>query len=171
MGGKPLQPLLFFLCALILSWSSQGFSAEQQFELDAIEVIPESKADPVQSGDIRVFTQADFALRYQSLGDFLNTVNGIQIQHSGALGDPVLASIQGGDARQTIVTINGVQLNSSQYGNYNLNQIALNQIEKIEIHNNSLATNVPGAATATINIITKDTENTTNFGFNVLDQN
>lgn len=159
-----MQQFLTYLLVLLAFSPPSAFGAGQITELSVVEVTDDEVARPVQSGALRVFTRADFALRYQSLGDFLNTVNGVQIQHSGALGDPVLASIQGGDSRQTIITINGVILNSSQYGSYDLNQVTLNQIERIEIHNNSLSTDLPGAATATINIITKNKENSTNIG-------
>jgi outer membrane cobalamin receptor len=82
---------------------------------------------------------------------------------SGPAGSLSSASIRGSEAAQVLVLIDGVRLNSPQYGQFDLNQlpVALNEIERIEV--------LRGAASAlygsnalggVINIITRSPQET-----------
>jgi len=94
--------------------------------------------------------------RFARLSDALKSVNGLQILDSGVPGDPVLVSIQGASSQQTHFLINGVSANSAQWGNYNLNELPIRLIERIEIYTSGNANNINYGIGGTINIITKD---------------
>lgn len=114
---------------------------------------------PETAGKI-VLDRTLFEGRYQSLSDFFATLSGIQTMPTGGLGDPVLVSIQGATSKQTTLQINGIKVNSSQYGSYNLNAIPIHQIEEIHITTSGSHDDISSAIGGTINIITKSNDQT-----------
>lgn len=137
-GNKLLTILitLFKLCVL-------GFVAFVFADTDEIALQPEVALETQTSyamsdeldvrTDRRVFTAEDFGHGFSDLADFLNSLTGIQVQQTGGLGNTVLVSIRGASALQTQVTLDGVPINSAQFGGYDLNQIPLSQLEQVEL--------------------------------------
>lgn len=109
--------------------------------------------------DFQVFDHNELNRGFSNLGDFLQQVNGMQVQTLGGLGDPALVSIRGASASQTRLLVNGIAVNNGQYGHYDLNAIPLNQIERIEILQSSADASSglisDDAIGGTINIVTR----------------
>jgi len=122
-------------------------------ELNKVEV--NEPKQTLTAGDLRIFTNDEFSGRYIDLSDFINNVNGLQVLQSGGKGNPALVSIQGASPQQTTLFLNGIQVNSSQSGNYNLNIVPISQIERIEISTSGQANSTINAIGGAINIITK----------------
>ena len=96
--------------------------------------------------------------RFSTLSDFLQQLNGLQIQQLSGLGNPALVSVRGADARHTRVLINGIETADAQYGGYNLNELPINQIESIEIIQDSHSSQLTDRAIGgTIRITTRQT--------------
>ena len=154
---------LYLLSILLLSLNSL---ANEEIHLGSLTV-GASKGDLMNS-DFQVFQREEFINRYQNLANFLQQQNGLQIQQAGGLGNPALVSIRGASASQTTLLINGITANNSQYGGYDLNIIPLNQIERIEISRSGSSFDLSDQAIGgTINIITREGENTKNVSLNV----
>ena len=136
------------------------------------EIIVTEVADTRSTPDWQVFDRTELGRGYRDLGDFLQQVNGMQVQTLGRDGDPVLVSMRGANANQTRVLVNGVAVNSGQYGSYDLNAIPLNQIERIEIiqagSDNSDGIVTDDAIGGTLNIVTRqDLEGSTRLSSSV----
>jgi len=105
-----------------------------------------------------VISGEDIRADYQSLDAFLRQLTGMQVQHSGGLGDPVLLSVRGATAQQTTFLINGVRVNDAQGGSYDLSQIPVELIERVEISDSgSNGGMYDSAIGGTINIVTRHT--------------
>lgn len=95
----------------------------------------------------------------RTLVDLLNDVPGIEINGNfSTRGQNLGYYIRGGRNRQVAILINGVNVNdpSSFNGDFDLRQIDMNQIERIEILKGAASTLYgSGAATGVINIILK----------------
>lgn len=101
----------------------------------------------------------DIQSRYGSLQNYLKSLTGMQVQHSGGLGDPVLLSVRGASGRQTTMLVNGVRINDAQGGGYDLSQIPVDMIERVEISaSGSHGGLYDSAIGGTINIITRQQE-------------
>jgi len=95
----------------------------------------------------------------KSIAEIINTKSGIEINGSRSNGGQNLSYfIRGGNNRQVLVLIDGIQVSdpSQIAGDYNLRLLDVNQIESIEIIKGAASTLYGNsAATAVINIITK----------------
>jgi outer membrane cobalamin receptor len=108
---------------------------------------------------VQTFSGDDIRRHFQTLGQFLAGITGVQVQHSGAIGDPVLISVRGATAGQTNVLVNGVRLNDAQGGGYDISEIPLSMIERVElITSGSHGGDYDSAIGGTLNIITRTSE-------------
>ncbi len=86
------------------------------------------------TSDVSVITREQIERAPQSsLGELLQAQPGLQISTNGGIGTPTSVSIRGGTSQQTLVLIDGERLSSSTVGTTALENIPLNQIERIEI--------------------------------------
>lgn len=102
-----------------------------------------------------------FIGKFQSVSDILQTTPGVQVRTS-SYGAPPKVSIRGSSHKQVTFIIDGQVINSAQSGSFNVNQIPLQQIESIEIHQNSHPY-VTGAIGGIIIISTISPKNKTNI--------
>ena len=97
----------------------------------------------------------------KSIAEIINAKSGIEINGSRSNGGQNLSYfIRGGNNRQVLVLIDGIQVSdpSQIAGDYDLRLLDVNQIESIEIIKGAASTLYGNsAATAVINIITKNT--------------
>jgi outer membrane cobalamin receptor len=145
------------------------FAAEADLSavvMDEVVVTATRMAEPLSkaSASVAVVTAEEIAARGATrLDEVLQDVVGLHVVSSGPAGSLSSASIRGSEASQVLVLIDGIRLNSPQYGQFDLNQlpVALNEIERIEV--------LRGAASAlygsnalggVINIITRSPEET-----------
>ena len=129
------------------------FTFADTVKLDKVEVIAHDQS--LSAGDFKTYSYEQFNGQYEDLADFISSVNGLQIFHSGGKGNPVLVSIRGASSQQTTLLLNGVKINSSQNGSYDLNVVPLSQIERIEISTSGQSNMTVNAIGGVINIVTK----------------
>jgi len=155
------------LVLLGLSVGGSAIAAEADLStavMDEVVVTATRMAEPLSkaSASVAVVTAEDIAARGATrLDEVLQDVVGLHVVSSGPAGSLSSASIRGSEASQVLVLIDGVRLNSPQYGQFDLNQlpVALNEVDRIEV--------LRGAASAlygsnalggVINIITRSPE-------------
>jgi vitamin B12 transporter len=106
---------------------------------------------------VTVITEEDFqTYRWGSVGDALRHVPGVDIQTSGSLGKTTSIRIRGAGPEQVQVLVDGVRVKSPTLGAAELADIAVDQIERIEIVRGPQST-IYGADAigGVVNIITK----------------
>ena len=106
--------------------------------IDEVVVTATRMAEPLSkaSASIAVVTAEEIAARGATrLDEVLQDVVGLHVVSSGPRGSLSSASIRGSEAAQVLVLIDGVRLNSPQYGQFDLNQlpVAVNEIERVEV--------------------------------------
>jgi vitamin B12 transporter len=83
---------------------------------------------------VTVITEEELTGRHvQSLADVLRQVPGVEIQRSGSLGKTTALRIRGAGAAQVQVLVDGMRVKSPTTGDFNLSDLAVDQIERIEI--------------------------------------
>ena len=86
------------------------------------------------TSDVGVITREQIERAPQSsLGELLQAQPGLQVSTNGGIGTATSVSIRGGSSQQTLVLIDGERLSSATMGTTALENIPLNQIERIEI--------------------------------------
>jgi len=106
--------------------------------------------------NVTVVTASDIKLMdAHTLAEVLNTVTGVQVLMLGDPGIGANAFIQGSDARDVTVIIDGVILNNLTDNNVNVGLIPVQNIEKIEIIKGPASSAWGSALGGVINIITK----------------
>jgi vitamin B12 transporter len=110
--------------------------------------------------NITVVTAADIELmNAHTLAEVLNTVTGVQVLMLGDPGIGANANIQGSDASNVTVIIDGVVLNNLSDNNVDVGLIPVQNIEKIEIIKGPASSAWGSALGGVVNIITKAGKN------------
>ena len=103
----------------------------------AIETITVS-ATPIPVDDtgssITVITREELQRRNAGIQSLLRSVPGFAVSQQGSIGAVTQLRVRGAEANQILVMINGIEVNDlSQGGEFDFSQIAINDIERIEI--------------------------------------
>ena len=104
----------------------------------------------------------------RDLASLLEEEIGMSVVSYGGYGNQTSLSLRGFDTERIAILIDGVPANSPRSGGFDINQIDLNNVERVEIIYGGSDTkyNVSGALGGVINIITiKKQKPGTNFGF------
>ena len=161
--NRSLNSFLSFFPAAILAAGLSSAACAQENEVqqndvaDQLIVYGQAQTEDQQ---LRSYDSSELINGYQNLGEFLSSLNGVQVKALGGLGDPVVVSIQGASTNQTRVLIDGVLQNSGQFGHYDLADMPLANIERIDIIT-SASDSSDGTLTSdkaiggTINIVTR----------------
>jgi outer membrane cobalamin receptor len=90
------------------------------------------------------------------LGDILRSVSGLSIKANGGLNSQISARLRGASSQQVLVLLNGNRINSPTLGTFDLGDILLTDVERIEVIKAPLSA-VYGADAlgGVINIITR----------------
>ncbi len=67
------------------------------------------------------------------LGDILRSVSGVSIKANGGLNSQISARFRGSNAQQVLVLLNGNRINSPSLGTFDLGDILLTDVERIEV--------------------------------------
>ena len=130
-------------------------------EMNEIEV--SASADrPVSQSRMTVIHRKEIARsNYQSAGEVLEHIPGVEIRNSGGIGGAKTISIRGSQSNQVLVLLDGVPLNDQLGGDADLSAIPAHIIEKIEVHKGGSSPQFGGGAIGgAVNIITrKDFDN------------
>ncbi|WP_221800236.1 TonB-dependent receptor [Oceanobacter mangrovi] len=151
------------LLSCLLPNTVQAVAAVTEQTDDEIVVVGQQEPD---ASDLRSYSAKLHQSGYRNLGEFLESVNGVQVQALGGMGDPVLVSMQGAATNQTRILVDGVLQNSGQFGHYDLASLPLANIERIDVLNGSTDTSdgvliMDEAIGGTINIITRKADGST----------
>lgn len=154
------KSILLPLSAAVFAVASHPVFAD---DIETIEVTatrtPLSVVDIASS--VTIISAEDIAKRQTfSLPDLLNTLPGIAIARAGSVGGQAQLRLRGGEANQTLVLIDGIQINDPAAGDeVQFELLSTTEIERIEIIRGPLSS-VWGsdAVSGVINIITKKGE-------------
>ena len=103
---------------------------------DTIVVTPTRMPEKASAviGDITVITAQEIAAAGQtSLVELLQAQPGVEITQYGGAGTVASVNIRGGNSNHTLVLVDGLRVGSATFGTTPLENIALDQIERIEI--------------------------------------
>ncbi|MEE4310909.1 MAG: TonB-dependent receptor [candidate division KSB1 bacterium] len=125
-------------------------------EMNEIEVSA-SAGRPDSQSRISVIQRKEIARsNYQSAGEVLEHIPGVEIRNSGGLGGAQKISIRGSQSNQVLVLLDGVPLNDQLGGDADLSAIPAHIIEKIEVHKGGSSPQFGGGAIGgAVNIITR----------------
>ncbi len=104
------------------------------------------------------------AINAHTVTDVLNNITGVQVAVSGGPGSFSDVQIQGSEARQVLVMIDGVSQNSLSEGKADVGAIPVQNIERIEIIKGPASSAWGSSLGGVINIITKSPDDTRKFG-------
>jgi vitamin B12 transporter len=132
------------LCALICCPAAErAFAAEDAAttsddSLDEVVVVANRAPEPLSrvGNSVTVLTGSDIqASQLPMVADLLAQTPGVSIARSGGIGQPTSVFIRGADSDQTVVIIDGVQINdpSSTAGGFDFQNLLASNLSRIEI--------------------------------------
>ncbi|OQY55531.1 MAG: hypothetical protein B6245_19660 [Desulfobacteraceae bacterium 4572_88] len=116
---------------------------ESPATLDAVVVTAEKKDLSFQTGDVdteqtpaffSVISKEQFEGKMEDLSEVIERETGIQVRQSGGLGSFSSVSLRGSSGEQVMVFLDGILLNDASGGGVDLSNIALSDVEAIEIY-------------------------------------
>jgi vitamin B12 transporter len=157
-----------FLCAALLPApaSAQETGAETEEDIDAeLEAWPEFGEDkgvtinstPETTQQMRVISREDIEKRNpRDLSTLLEEELDMSVTRFGGYGNQTDLSMRGFDTERIAILIDGVPANSPRSGEFDVSQIDMNSVERVEVIYGGSDTryNVSGALGGVINIIT-----------------
>ena len=137
-----LSAFIVLLTAFITSLTPSVVRAEPADSKDPIHVLDpvvvSATKTPVPLSQLtsaaEVFTEEDFQIRkIRTVLEMLRLSQGTAVFSSGGPGTAANVRIRGGNARQTLVLIDGAIVNSATLGEFNFGNLTVDNIQKIEI--------------------------------------
>lgn len=132
-----MKPVLFRSTALGLLCLAPALAAAQEPpSLDPIVVTASRQPEPQSQalGDVSVISRQSLnEAGAQSVAEILAARHGIELYNSGGPQNTTGLFLRGNDASHTLVLLDGVRINSSNYGGINWNAIDPSAIERIEV--------------------------------------
>ena len=110
--------------------------AQEQRTLEPVVVTATKLEEPQErlGAAVSVITEDDLKVyNYETVGDALRQVPGLEIQRSGSLGKLTEIRIRGTSTSQVQVLIDGMRVKSPTAGTFDFSDLAIDQIERIEI--------------------------------------
>jgi vitamin B12 transporter len=159
-----------FLILLLFFPFGLSIAAEpsQEETLKPVVVIATRTETPQQevTTSISVVTAGDIrAQQSETVLEALRNVPGLDIVQSGSRGTTTSVFIRGSDSDQVLVMVDGVEVNSTTLGSFNLAHLTTENIERIEILRGAGGTLYGSQAIGgVINIITKTGKGPTELG-------
>ncbi|MEW9898430.1 TonB-dependent receptor [Chitinivorax sp. PXF-14] len=128
--SKPLVSLIALLPAL--SAHAQAGDGDAETVVVTAARVAQPRREVV--GDVSVLTRKDLDARTgQTLSDILANQPGVQIATNGGPGKNASAFLRGANPQQTVVLIDGIRYSSATVGQASIQNLPLDQIERIEI--------------------------------------
>ncbi len=171
-----IHRLLLCLTALLSAiavWAGSdlghGDEVEEQiqYQLSPIVVTATRTPQPLWESEASVTLVTDDEIQQstaQHLGDVLRLLPGITMGSFGGIGQNISVGMRGSTAGQVLFLVDGVPINDPQHGGLDLNQISLDNVERIEVLRGS-ASSLYGADAlgGVIHVVTKSTVYETPF--------
>ena len=120
------------LCVIFSSISCHA----QSLSLDSVVVSASRTEQRVQDAlpATTLITSADIdAAQAPDLPSLLRTVAGVEVTQNGGLGTASSVFLRGAESRHTLLLIDGIAVNNLNFGSAALEQVPLNNVERIEI--------------------------------------
>jgi vitamin B12 transporter len=147
------------IVALAVVATALAATAQEVRKLEPVVVTATKIEEPAEQlgAAVTVITEEDIELhRWETVGDALRQVPGVQIQQSGGFGKTTAIRIRGATPQQVQVLVDGVRVKSPTTGLAELADISIDQIERIEIVRGPQSTLYGADAMGgVVNIITK----------------
>lgn len=125
------------LIGAVVTLAAAGSGAsEEASKLDPVVVTATKIEEPQERLGATVTVISEEELRvynYSTVGDALRQVPGLEVQRSGGLGKLTQLRIRGTGTQQVQVLIDGMRVNSPTAGGFDLSDLGLDQIDRIEI--------------------------------------
>lgn len=115
---------------------ASAVSAQEVRKLEPVVVTATKLETPQErlGASVTVITEEEITTRhYQSLADVLRLVPGVEVQRSGSLGKVTDVRIRGAGDKQIQVLVDGIRVKRPTTGDFNFSDLAIDQIERIEI--------------------------------------
>lgn len=127
---------LLLLASVVVSVPAVAQEADENVE--ELVVTASRRPQPLSNVGASISVIGEEALvegQYSFIADALQTLPGLAVNTNGAFGGQTSISIRGADTSQTVILIDGVQLNdvSSPGGGFNFGTLDTNGIERIEV--------------------------------------
>ena len=128
-------------------------------ELETIVVtaqrIPSDKNQTAEN--VTIYTEEDIArLPARDLGEVLSYIPAVDVQLNGQFGQATALSINGSNARQVLLMIDGIPFNTQLSGQANPTQIPIEHVGRIEVIKGATSSTWGSSLGGVINVITKD---------------
>ncbi|MFH1782811.1 MAG: TonB-dependent receptor [Candidatus Omnitrophota bacterium] len=173
--------LFIFTLVVAIFYPSDIKAAEVELE----KIVVTSRRIETSPGEIaeniEIFTEVDISnIPSRNLSEAIDYIRGIDIDRRNGFGRVTSISIQGSDARQVRVMIDGIPLNTQSSGQVDLTKFPIENVARIEVIKGASSSMWGSSLGGVINVITKDTGNalspkaslTTSFaGFRTQKQN
>lgn len=111
-------------------------SGKIEEELNLYSVVSTRTRQPLDqaSPSISVVTSDNFERgQYQTLDEILNQITGMSLATTGQIGGVTSLFTRGSNSDHTVILLDGRKLNGGFSGNYNLAQLNLDNLERIEV--------------------------------------
>ena len=111
-------------------------AAQEAQRLEPVVVTATKLEEPQErlGGAVSVITEDDLkAYNYETVGDALRQIPGVEIQRSGSLGKLTNLRIRGSSPSQVQVLVDGMRVKSATAGAFDFSDLSLDQIERIEV--------------------------------------
>lgn len=148
-----LMAAVFFNTTLFLS------AEEADTNIDAGIIVKDKriKRDPTSNDIIEV---GENSKAMDSISDTLSDRVGVQIKRYGGLGSYSTISIRGASSNQVMIYLDGVPLSDSIFGDVNLENFPIDNLETIEIYRgfSPIKFGIPGMG-GVVNLVTKKSKN------------
>ena len=119
-----------------LLFTAPIYAASNSIYADTVVTTASRLAEPRNQviGDISVISQQEIERSGQStLAELLQTQPGVEIESNGGIGSLSNVRLRGTNIQSVVLLIDGMRISSAANGLTNLSQIALSQVEHIEI--------------------------------------
>jgi vitamin B12 transporter len=144
---------------VLLAATVSPAAAQEAKRLEPVVVTATKLEEPQErlGATVTVITEDELKLyNYETVGDALRQVPGLEIQRSGSLGKLTNMRIRGTSTAQVQVLIDGMRVKSPTLGSFDFSDLAIDQIERIEIVRGPQSTlHGADAIGGVVNIITK----------------
>ncbi|MDR2398694.1 MAG: TonB-dependent receptor [Spirochaetaceae bacterium] len=158
----PIRERLCLVAALLCLWGLPAQAQEEEDWEDYLDIGAEDRGITLTGTEettqqMKVIDQEEIARRNaQDLASLLEDVLDIGVTRYGAYGNQTELNMRGFDTERIAILIDGVPANSPRSGDFDVSQVDLHQVERIEVIYGGSDTkyNLSGALGGVINIIT-----------------
>lgn len=140
MGGSLFRWIAFWGIFLVsmpsVSWSSEGEESKKERSIGPIVVTATRTEVPLgeTAGSVTVIQGRQLRERQmRTVADVLREVAGLDVVQQGGPGSLTNVFLRGSNSSQTVVLIDGIQVNSPLDGAFNFADLTVESIDKIEI--------------------------------------